>query len=273
MSQSRRSFLKNISLTTVLLSGGGFKLLKAADANALRKKVVYRFALASDGHYGEKGIASDELYSTIVQHINQFHQQHPLACCIINGDIIHDEKDYLVKAKQHLDGLTMPYYTGKGNHDKVSDDYWKEVWGQLPNLLVKDKHCHIIIANTSNEKGDYLPPDLVWLEEQLEASQNKKTVFLVLHIPQKKFTANAIDTPAFFELLKKYPNVKAVFHGHEHDQDGVKMENNIPCLFDSHFGGSWGTAYKGFRVVELLNDGSILTFIMNPVERINEGSY
>lgn len=82
-----------MSLTTVLLTSGGFKLLQAAETNALRKKVVYRFALASDGHYGEKGIASDELYSAIVQHINQFHQQHPLACCIINGDIVMIKKN------------------------------------------------------------------------------------------------------------------------------------------------------------------------------------
>ncbi len=273
MDQSRRSFLKNISLTAVLLAGGGFKFLSEAEAGALRRKTIYRFALASDGHYGQAGTASDELYATIVKHINEFHQQHPLAVCIINGDVIHNEKDYLLKAKKHLDGLTMPYYTGKGNHDLVSDAYWKEVWGQLPNLVLKEKHCHIIIANTSNEKGEYLSPDLVWLAEQLEASKKKKTVFLVLHIPQKKWTPNGIDTPAFFELLKKYPNVKAIFHGHEHDQDGVKIENNIPCLFDSHFGGNWGTAYKGYRVVELLDDGSILTYIMNPIEKLNEASY
>jgi hypothetical protein len=70
-------------------------------------------------------------------------------------------------------------------------------------------------------------------------------------------------------LLKNYSNVKAVFHGHEHDQDGIKVKDNISYLFDAHFGGNWGTNYKGFRVVELFDDNTVATYIMNPVEKIN----
>lgn len=131
----------------------------------------------------------------------------------------------------------------------------------------------VLLGDTSNEKGEYLPPDLKWMETKLEAHKNLEHTFIFLHIPQAKWTANAIDTPAFFELLKKHPNVKAVFHGHEHDQDGVKMKDNIPFLFDSHFGGNWGTNYKGFRVVELLKDHSMLTYLMNPTEKINQNTY
>jgi hypothetical protein len=69
--------------------------------------------------------------------------------------------------------------------------------------------------------------------------------------------------------VKKQQNLRAVFHGHEHDQDGIKWQDGIPYLFDSHVGGNWGTPYKGFRVVEMQKDGSILTWIMNPTEKIN----
>ena len=93
-----------------------------------------------------------------------------------------------------------------------------------------------------------------------------KNVFIFIHIPQAKWTANGIETPGFFLLLRDYPNVRAVFHGHEHDQDGVKMHNDVPFIFDSHIGGSWGTDYKGFRVVELLKDNSIVTYMMDPVK-------
>jgi hypothetical protein len=57
-------------------------------------------------------------------------------------------------------------------------------------------------------------------------------------------------------------------HGHEHDQDGVKMIDNIPFMFDSHVGGNWGTPYRGFRVVELLNDGTLISYMMNPTEKL-----
>ena len=100
-----------------------------------------------------------------------------------------------------------------------------------------------------------------------------KNVFMFIHIPQTKWTKHAIETPGFVELIKQHKNLRAVFHGHEHDQDGIKMVDSLPCMFDSHIGGNWGTSYKGFRVVELTKNNSILTYIMNPVEKINQASF
>jgi hypothetical protein len=51
------------------------------------------------------------------------------------------------------------------------------------------------------------------------------------------------------------------------------MVDNIPFMFDSHVGGSWGTPYKGFRVLELLSDGTLLTYMMNPTEKLAELRY
>lgn len=39
-------------------------------------------------------------------------------------------------------------------------------------------------------------------------------------------------------------------------------------MFDGHFGGSWGTEYRGFRVVEKLKNGSLRTYLMDPDEKI-----
>ena len=68
----------------------------------------------------------------------------------------------------------------------------------------------------------------------------------------------------------KHKNVRAVFNGHDHNEDGIKMKNQLPFIFDAHFGGDWGTPYRGFRVVELMKDNSLVTYIMNPSEKINE---
>lgn len=273
MNSSRRHFIKNISFATALLVGGGIKFLTASEVHELKAAVKLRFAVASDGHYGQAKTQFDEFFSTITQQINGFHQQNRLDFCVINGDIIHDDKELLLKAKQKIDQLTMPYYVTRGNHDKVSPEHWESVWKTPLNHDVVIRKNAILLGDTSNEKGEYLSPDLKWLEEKLTAHRKLEHTFIFLHIPQAKWTANAIDTPAFFELLKKYPNVKAVFHGHEHDQDGVKMKDNIPYLFDTHFGGNWGTSYKGFRVVELLKDNSMLTYLMNPTEKINILTY
>ena len=97
-----------------------------------------------------------------------------------------------------------------------------------------------------------------------------KHIFLFLHIPQAPWTPNSVDTPAFFNTIKGYPNLRAVFHGHEHDQDGFRTESAIPFIFDAHVGGNWGTPYRGFRVVELLKNNSFVSYMMNPSEKLKE---
>ena len=271
---SRRSFLKNVSFATAFFAMGGYQKISANTVFENRSKVVLRFVVASDAHYGQPGTAYDEMIEKITSQINSFHQETPLDFCVINGDIIHDKKHLLPLAKQKIDALIPQYYVTRGNHDMVTADYWNEVWGMPLNHTVIVKDQAIILADTSNEAGKYLSPDLNWLAKQLEANKQKNNVFLFLHIPQKAWTANGINTPDFETLIDKYKNVTAIFHGHEHDQDGDKMlgERQTPCFFDAHMGGNWGTPYKGFRVVEVLNNLSWLSYMMNPTQKINEFS-
>ena len=210
----------------------------------------------------------------IINQINEFNKETSLDFCVVNGDIIHNEKHLLPLAKQKIDALQVPYYVTRGNHDMVTADYWNEVWGQPLNHTAIVKNQAIILGDTSNEAGKYLSPDLEWLAAQLEANKHRKHALLFLHIPQKAWTANAINTPEFEALVDKYPNLTAIFHGHEHDQDGVKMlgASLKPCLFDAHMGGNWGTPYKGFRVVEILKDGTLVSYMMNPTQKVNSFS-
>ena len=270
---SRRHFVKNISFASAFFMGGGFQSISAQDVDALKDQVKMRFAVASDAHYGQPDTPYEAMMDTIIDKINLFHGSNPIDFCVMNGDIVHDEKSFLAQAKQKIDGLKVPYFVTRGNHDKCSSDYWEQVWNMPLNHQKVVKNSLVLLGDTSNEQGTYVSPDLVWLEAQLEANKKRKNIFLFLHIPQAKWTKNGIETPAFFELIKKYPNIRAVFHGHEHDQDGVQMIGKLPFLFDSHIGGSWGTPHKGFRVVELLNSGTVITYLMDPSIKKNELTY
>jgi predicted phosphodiesterase len=270
---SRRHFVKNISFASAFFMGGGFQSISEQDVDALKDQVKMRFAVASDAHYGQPNTPYEAMMDTIIEKINLFHGSNPLDFCVMNGDIVHDEKSFLSQAKQKIDGLKVPYFVTRGNHDKCSSDYWEQVWNMPLNHQKVVKNSLVLLGDTSNEQGTYVSPDLVWLEAQLEANKKRKNIFLFLHIPQAKWTKNGIETPAFFELIKKYPNIRAVFHGHEHDQDGVQMIGQLPFLFDSHIGGSWGTPHKGFRVVELLNSGTVITYLMDPTVKKNELTY
>ncbi|HTE28870.1 MAG TPA: metallophosphoesterase [Chryseolinea sp.] len=273
MSISRREFLRGISSASLVVLGGGVIKLSAADVVAFRKKTALRFVVASDGHFGQPETNFNDLHEKLVSHVTQFHGSNPLDFCVINGDIIHDQKSFLTVAKGYLDKLPVRYFVTKGNHDLVSDEYWQEVWNMPTNHTVKMNRNVVVLGNTSDEKGEYLSPDLGWLKQQLDENSKAKNIFIFLHIPQAKWNKGGIETPAFFELLKAYKNVRGVFHGHEHDQDGVKMRDSIPYMWDSHIAGNWGTSYNGFRVVELTRENDILTYIMNPVEKINQASF
>ena len=270
MDSSRREFLRNLSLGSAWLIAGGIQPLAAAEVFERRARVKLRLVLASDGHYGQKGTDYQGFFGTAVEQINAFHRKNRLDACIVNGDIIHDDARVMPDAKKALDSLKMPYYPARGNHDMVTADYWQQVWGKPLNYSFEVKGVAIVVGDTSNEKGEYLCPDLVWLKSELDKYKDMEHVFLVLHIPQAKWTPNGIDSPAFFKLIDATRNLRAVFHGHEHDRDGIFMPKDAPFFFDSHIGGNWGTAYRGFRVVELMDDGSLLTYIMNPKERYKE---
>lgn len=93
-------------------------------------------------------------------------------------------------------------------------------------------------------------------------------IYIFLHITPNNWTENGVNCPEFHDLLANFSNVAAVFNGHDHDQDDVKIEEDIPFMFSGHFGGSWGTEYRGFRVVERLKNGSLRTYLMDPDKKI-----
>jgi hypothetical protein len=266
----RREFVKYASSFALVLANGN--IVRAAEMSPdewNNRKVRLRFVIASDGHYGQPGTEYEKYHETLVNRINEEHASNPFAFCMINGDIIHDDKKHYPAAKAALDKLQLKYYVSQGNHDHVTAAEWHSIWNMPVNFDFTLKENSFLIATTSDEKGTYLSPDINWMATKLEQHRQQKNVFIFIHINPGKLTANAVDSPELFELFKKYPNVKAVFNGHDHDEEGIKMKQAIPFIFDAHFGGNWGTAYRGFRVVELMKDNSIMTYIMNPLDKIN----
>ena len=177
---SRRHFVKNISFASAFFMGGGFQSLSSQDVDALKDQVKMRFAVASDSHYGQPNTPYESMMDTIIDKINLFHGSNPLDFCVMNGDIVHDEKSFLAQAKQKIDGLKVPYFVTRGNHDKCSSDYWEQVWNMPLNHQKVVKNSLVLLGDTSNEQGTYVSPDLAWLEAQLEANKKRKNIFLFL---------------------------------------------------------------------------------------------
>ncbi len=210
--------------------------------------------VASDGHYGQPGTQYEKFHRDLVGWANREKSEKGLDFVVINGDLIHDKPALMPEFKQAISGLQAPFYVSRGNHDRVSKAFWKEVWGYDTNHSFERGDYGFIVADTSNEKGEYLCPDNVWLAEELKKFSAKKGVFVFMHITPAKWTENGVDCPETRTLFGETANLKAIFHGHDHDQDGAKRQNGKPYFFDGHFGGSWGTNYKGYRIVEIYPD-------------------
>lgn len=270
---NRKDFFKLTIPSTLLMANGS--IVKATDQLSEQlssSEPVLRFAVASDGHYGLQGTPYKEYFSVLTSEVNKLHAAKPFAFCVINGDIIHDDKKHFPDAKKALDELKVKYYVSQGNHDHATAAEWQSIWNMPVNLDFSLQENSFLVGTTSNEKGTYLCPDLNWMTKALEKHKSQKNIFVFLHINSGKLTKHAVDCPELFTLLKKYPNVRAIFNGHDHDEDHIKVRQGIPFVFDAHFGGNWGTEYLGFRIVELYEDNTIITYIHNPFKVINKAT-
>jgi Calcineurin-like phosphoesterase len=270
---NRRDFLRISTPVIALLANG--QIVRATEGileDWKKKKLVLRFAIASDGHYGQPNTAYQQYSNDLVERINSVHGKTPFDFTIINGDIIHDDNKFFPEIKSILDKLTMKYYVSQGNHDHIDAAGWESIWKMPTNLSFSIKKNSFLIGTTSDESGKYLCPDISWFERELEKHRSQKNIFIFIHINPAKLTPNAVDCTEWTELLKTYSNIRAVFNGHDHDHDGVKVHEGMNYIFDAHFGGNWGTSYRGFRVVELYSDNTIMSYILDPVNKINEVS-
>jgi hypothetical protein len=70
-----------------------------------------------------------------------------------------------------------------------------------------------------------------------------------------------VDCEPFLDLVTSYPNVRATFHGHDHDVDGQMIYRKKPFLWSGHFGGNWGNPFPSYRVCEVGEDGKVITYL------------
>ncbi|MCY7350065.1 MAG: metallophosphoesterase [Cytophagaceae bacterium] len=223
-----------------------------------------RFATASDGHYGQPGVDSQRDFADLVKWMQTEKGGTGLDFVVVNGDLFHDDPKFLPNVKTAFERFPVPYFVTRGNHDMVSGEVWQQTWGYgLNHSFVRGDYA-VVLADTSDGKGGYVCPDARWLGAELAKYADKKGVFVFMHIAAAKWTTHGIDCAEVMALLQKTPNVLATFHGHDHNEDQEKLAGGKPFFWDGHFGGNWGTTYKGYRIVEVFADESWRSYQCNP---------
>ncbi|MEO6288522.1 MAG: metallophosphoesterase, partial [Ginsengibacter sp.] len=221
MTVSRRKFIKLSLNSAVVLSAGN--IMQPFDSGffipASSENISMRFAIASDGHYGEDKTQFEMLHDQMIQWINAEKQNRGVDFTLINGDIIHNDFSFLTAAKKKWDKLAMPYYVSHGNHDQTSEAYWESLWNRKWHFAFNKKGAAFLVLNSADDRGNYICPDVEWRKFQLEKFADKKHLFVFMHITPFSWTGAGLPCPDIVDLFNKQQNLKAVFHGHDHDQD------------------------------------------------------
>jgi len=241
MQHDRRQFLK-LALTGAIWIGAGSTLKACAGKEFILPSadgVKLRVAIASDGHYGQPQTAFKENHEEMVAWLNAEKAGRGVDFAFINGDLFHNDISFLEQAKKNWDSLTMPYYVSHGNHDMTDEVNWTKTWNNSWDYGFEKKDVGFVVLNTADEKGTYVSPDVDKTRELLKQYEKHKQLFVFMHITPMKWTNGGIDAPRIVDMFDKQANLKAVFHGHDHDQDNFKEKNGRYYFFDSHVAGSW----------------------------------
>lgn len=263
----RRPFLKSLTALSSTLTLGGFAQLSASEYREQTSdfKSVFKFITASDGHYGQPETDFDTSHEQLIQAI---HKESMVDLVIFNGDLIHDNPVFMPLVKKVYDQLHVPYYVCKGNHDRVSTSEWQSIWGKnADQSFVHHEQYGFVLLNCSNEAGDYLCADAEFAGGALDKYSSLAQVYVFVHISQNDWTRHGIECEEFLAMIAKYPNVKAVFHGHDHDVDGVMWNRKKPYFWSGHFGGNWGNPFPSYRVVEI--DDKLV--VRTALKRVSDG--
>ena len=269
MSISRRYFLE-LGIKGVITIGAGNMLQSFTSQNFILPApdaIQLRFAIASDGHFGQELSDYEAMHTDMVQWLNKERTTRGVDFTMINGDIFHDDESLMTAAKSYWDKLSMPYYVSHGNHDMTDESNWQQAFKYPWNYHFAIDDNAFIVLNSSDVNGEYICPDITWAQEQLDRFANKKKLFVFMHITPFSWTKGGLPCPDLVSLFDKQDNLKAIFNGHDHNHDEMKLNNGKCYFFDSHIGGNWGTDYRGYRIVEVLKDGNILTYQVNPFKK------
>jgi hypothetical protein len=94
---NRRQFLKLTFKTAVVISAGN--VLQSFTASKFtfppKSDISLRFAIASDGHYGQEGTEYVALHDEMVAWINAEQKARGIDFTVINGDLFHDNNAML----------------------------------------------------------------------------------------------------------------------------------------------------------------------------------
>jgi 3',5'-cyclic-AMP phosphodiesterase len=132
---------------------------------------------------------------------------------------------------QAMSGLTIPYLTVIGNHDELTRgrEIYRKMFGDF-NYSFVFGNCKFVMLECNSTAYFGVPPDLNWLEDQLEDDSLYNLVFVVGHQPPFDPGWNDQYENRYRQLMQEN-GVALSIHGHTHDFEyGEKYDDGMKYL-------------------------------------------
>lgn len=242
-----------------------------------------KFVQVTDSHFSTKNEYSEEVLKATVKDINKL---DGVSFVVFTGDNIDKPQvTDLTKFVQIVNKLNMPYYLVIGNHDVFKtnglskEEYFRVVKAnnflyknKTPNYVIKKGEFIFIVVDGAKEVipgtvGYYKEDTLKWLEKNLK-KYSKKQVVLLQHFPilepNDSKSHRTYQKETYLELLKKYPNVKAVVSGHYHVNNEKMLDGiyhiSTPSLL---------VQPNQYKIIDIVSTKGFSTMIYTQLKDVN----
>lgn len=203
-------------------------------------------------------------------------EQPSMELILATGDLSQDgTSESYARFHQHMARFACPVYWLPGNHDLTDIMSNHQVAERMSPCVIDHGGWHIIMLDSTirgKVPGNFTDSELVFLDRSLQAAAGKHVLVALHHQPvpvgsawlDQQIVGNA---NAFFKVVDRYPNVKAIIWGHVHQvfetvRNGVKLMS-VPSTCVQFKPQSKDFAVDsespGYRWLDLFADGRIAT--------------
>lgn len=181
------------------------------------------------------GVKTQESLQAVIEHIQQ-HQPKQNAI-VLSGDLSQDgSADSYERLADMVTKIEGPIYFVPGNHD--NSDVLNKVYprGTISNqrhIILGDWQLILLDSQKPGAvEGHLKPAELQFLRDCLEKYPTHRAIIMFHHQPVP-MNCDWLDNlgvnnaNAFWDVVKQYPNVHAIFFGHVH-QESAHLVYDIP---------------------------------------------
>jgi Icc protein len=231
-----------------------------------------------------------DLFFTIIESIKK--KEHLLDFIVFSGDLADKGCfDSYNLFNSIVSTLNLPCFWVAGNHD--NHDVLQEIstqWQLLNEKSFTVKGYHFILLNSvlvddegkNKSRGKLEKIELLFLENELSKYCDCYCVIILHHPPifsgtwkDERMLKNYND---FFDVIDRYPNIKLVLYGHQH-QTYKTVRNNViyyspPATsfqFDRNIKWAFQNSFSGYGLIQIDKNNLIsckeefINFPINPI--------